>query len=484
MFSFSLSPEQTRLKDLSPTSLQPTSNELHPDTIKHREAPVNICLHTSLDDENCAIEQAGIAGSKQDRRLKRNVQADSGECDQEKHAAPIRPCRKKESLTSNQKLDGFSVTPMSEVISVQMKMKDATCEIPIESTTSPTRLHTIPPLETKEIKCITSKSKKEIKHDEHTSSLSIIKKRLLPKQVRKAGRSNSDKETAAQDLNVSNKEFVKPIQFNNTALGDMKEPKQPVSNTSIDASSISSKVAEDILGGGQIEPAKQKTNPVPRPRVRKSLRESFTDNCTSTETASQTSHCDKVQTTEEDVLLSVLSTSDQLSVVEQIKPLPNLQTKFSASMAGFGEKPRHTSAPCMENSASLHLRVTPEGGSVPTHGEDVQLEMEVLEAMQEVFTLEDTSQVQDQTFQGLALINKQSVTNKLENNDIRNVLERDVERFGTITVPSCQDEWLHVEPKKDIEEMKICPSNEVKDEEIDFGFVSINVAADCSENQR
>lgn len=483
-FIFSLSPEQTRLKDLSATSLQPTSNESLP-SITHREAPFSVCLHRSLDDqENCAIEQAGIAASQQDRRPKRNVQAEPGKRDQEKHAAPIRPCRKKDSLTSDQKLDHFSVTPISEVISVQIKMKDASCEIPIESTTKPTLLHTVPPLETKEIKCITSKPNKEIKHDEHTSSLSVIKKIHLPRQAKKSGRSNSDKETAAQDLKVSNEEFVQPVQLDNTALGHVK-PKQPVGNTSMNSSSITSRVAEDILGGGQIEAAKQTTNPVPRPRVRKGLQESFTDYCTSTVTASQTSHCEKVQTTEEGAFLSVLPTSDQLSVVEQSKPLPDLQAAFSASMADISEKLRPTSVPCMENSTPLHLRATSEGGSVPVHSEDVlQLEKDVLEAMQEVFTLEDTAQVQDQTVQGFALTNEPSVTNKLKNNDIGNDLEGDVDRFGTITAPSRQDEWLHVEPKKDIEEMKIYPSSEVRDEEFDFGFVSVNVAADCSENQR
>ncbi|XP_017282525.1 uncharacterized protein ehbp1l1a isoform X5 [Kryptolebias marmoratus] len=594
------SPEQ-RLKELSATPLQPTSDESLPDTVKDRRAPLDVLLHGSSGDRDTSLTepQADTAGHQQDRRPKTKVQVEPRECDQEKRVAPIRPCRKRDSLTSEQKLDRLPVKPIPEVISVQVKMKDATCEIPVASASSSTPFHAIQPLETKEIKCITSRPEEHIKHVERTAPLSIIKKIQLPKRARKAGRSNSERETAARDLNVSNEEFVQPVQFNNTTLGDSEKLKQPAVKASVEVSSITFKVAEHVLEPRQVELAKQTTNPVPRPRVRKCRRDSFPDNCSSTVRASQTSHSAKVQTTAEGGFLSVPSTSDDLSAVEQSKELPNLPTESSTSTAGIGVKlrsrfpteesdnaeddnisekipkassvtlskesarnqlgdlfsdefavsgsapfplsdsitdsinpatvlenkkssvpvplhrtkrdltpthlphvhslvpkrmelaltnPDDTSAASKGNS-SLHSRVISEGGSVPIRSEDVlQLEQEVLEAMQEAFpqsqSLEDTAQIQVQASEGWAFPNELVLTNKSNMGDTGNVLEEDVAGFGTITVPSSQDDWLHVEPKTDMELIEKSPRREVRDEEFDFGFVSLNVAADCSENQR
>lgn len=529
--------------------------------------------------------QADTAGSQQERRIKGNIQAEPRECDQGKCAAPIRPCRKKDSSTLVQQLGGLFVEPVPEVISVQVKMKNVTCEIPSESATSPTHFDTTQ-LETKETKHITSRSKEDMKHVEHPTPIPIIKKRHLTKQS-----SNIDKETAALDSNVSNEEFVQPIQFCNTAMEDLKELRQPVGNTTV-------KVTEDVLRDEQKEQAKETNNPVPKPRVKKCLRDAFTDNYTSTLTASQTIHSVKVQT-EGGGFASVLSTSDQLSLVEQSKEHSDLMTESSAFMAGMrcrltdkkighaefkssSEKipnassetlskertwnhlsdlfpyvqavsdstpsplsdnsvdslnpatplpleskksvipvplhqtkrdlrpthlphvhsliptqmelsqtnPDDMSVPCKENSVSLHSSVISDEGSDPVHGEDavLKLEMEVLEAMEEVFTLsqslENTPEVPVQTFEGPAFTNEPDV-NKSETSDFGNIPEQDIDGFGTITVPSPQDDWLHIEPKKGNELLEISPRMEMKDDEFDFGFVSVNVAStDCSENQR
>lgn len=585
-FLFSLSPEQTRLKELSATSLQPTSKESLPDTVTGVGAPLNVLLYRSSDDQDsCTMgPQADTAESEQQRRLKRSVQAEPRESDQRKHAAPIRPCRKKDSSTSVQQLDCLFVKPVPEVISVQVEMKNVICEIPSESATSPTLFGTNQ-LETKETKHV----KEDMKHVKHPTPVSIIKKRHLTKQARKTGRSNIDKETAALDAHESNEEFVQPIQFN-TAIGDLKELKQPVGNTSTDAHCITIKVAEDVLRGGQKKQAKETNNPVPRPRVKKGLHDSFPDNYTSTLTASQTIHSVKAQPEEGD-FSSVLPTSDQLSAVEQSIEHSDLLTESSAFTEGMSCKltskksdraedksssekipkassetlskertqnhlsdlfsdmftvsdsapsplsddlvdslnpatplenkkssipvpllrtkrdlgPTHLPhvhslipskmelsqtnpddmfVPCKEHSASLHSSVISDEGSVPIHGEDavLKLEMEVLEAMQEVFTQsqsqEDTPQVQVQTFEGPAFTNE-PVVNKSEINDFGNVLEQDIDEFGTVT-----DDWLHIEPKTDYELLEINPRMEVRDDELDFGFVSVNVATHCSENQR
>lgn len=587
-FLFSLSPEQMRLKELSSTSLQPISKESLPDTVKHIGAPLNVLLYRSSDQDSCMMDsQADTAGSQQERRIKGNIQADPRECDQGKRAAPIRPCRKKDSSTLVQQLGDLFVKPIPEVISVQVKMKNVTCEIPSESAINPTHFETNQ-LETKEKKPITSRSEEDMKHVEHPT-IPIIKKRHLTKQS-----SNIDKETAALDSNVSNEEFVQPIKFCNTAMEDLKEPRQPVGNTSTDAYCITVKGTEDVLRDEQKEQAKETNSPVPRPRVKKCLHDAFTDNYTSTLTASQTIHNVKVQT-EGGGFSSVLSTSDQLSLVEQCKE--HLMTESSVFMAGmrcrltdekvdhaefksssekipkassetlskertrnhlsdlfpdvqavsdstpppFSDnsvdslnpatplesknsvipvplhqtkrvlKPTHLphvhsliptqielsqtnsdylSVPFKENSLSLHSSVISDKGSDPILGEDavLKLEMEVLEAMQDVFTLsqslEDTPEVPVQTFEGPAFTNEPDV-NESETSDFGNVPEQDIDGLGTITVPSPQDDWLHIEPKKGNELLEISPRMEMKDDEFDFGFVSVNVAStDCSENQR
>ncbi|XP_027894310.1 uncharacterized protein ehbp1l1a isoform X5 [Xiphophorus couchianus] len=146
-------------------------------------------------------------------------------------------------------------------------------------------------------------------------------------------------------------------------------------------------------------------------------------------------------------------------------------------------------------STSLNLKS--DGGSVTVQGEEavlLQLERDVLEAMEEVFTqtrsTEDTEEAQDEILQDWTFTDEPLVTKTLQNDEkvdsekenITKVLEREINRSGTVTIFSSQDDWLHVEHKKESKLVEINTRREVRDEELDS--VSVDLAAGCSKNPR
>ncbi|XP_032438222.1 uncharacterized protein ehbp1l1a isoform X2 [Xiphophorus hellerii] len=146
-------------------------------------------------------------------------------------------------------------------------------------------------------------------------------------------------------------------------------------------------------------------------------------------------------------------------------------------------------------STSLNLKS--DGGSVTVQGEEavlLQLERDVLEAMEEVFTqtrsTEDTEEAQDEILQDWTFTDEPLVTKTLQNDEkvdsekenITKVLEREINRSGTVTISSSQDDWLHVEHKKERKLVEINTRREVRDEELDS--VSVDLAAGCSKNPR
>ncbi|KAM4714924.1 uncharacterized protein ehbp1l1a isoform 1-T1 [Anableps anableps] len=146
-----------------------------------------------------------------------------------------------------------------------------------------------------------------------------------------------------------------------------------------------------------------------------------------------------------------------------------------------------------EGLASLDSCLKSDGGLIAVrHEEEVllQLERNVLEAMEEVLCQEDTEEVQDEIPKDWTFTDKNLVTKTFQNDEkvssekenITKILEGEVNRSGIVTVTSSQDDWLHVELKKESELMEINTGRKVRDEELDF--VSIDVAPGCSENQR
>ncbi|XP_041841349.1 uncharacterized protein LOC121639857 isoform X2 [Melanotaenia boesemani] len=136
-----------------------------------------------------------------------------------------------------------------------------------------------------------------------------------------------------------------------------------------------------------------------------------------------------------------------------------------------------------ECSTSLDSSVTSKEDFVANQSEDdklLLLESEMRAVMQEVCiesqTVKNPEWSHDEITEGWTFTNKAVDSEKAAGA----VLEAAVDRF---TVESSQDNWLHVEHGNS----KLTNRNtrsEVGDEEFDFGFVSVDKAADCSENHR
>lgn len=141
-----------------------------------------------------------------------------------------------------------------------------------------------------------------------------------------------------------------------------------------------------------------------------------------------------------------------------------------------------------------------EGGFVTIQGKDnvvSELEREVLAAMgEEKFpqadSVEDTEKALDEIYEGWTFTDIPVLRDDKENAgetmskqaEIETVLEAEVDRSHASTVASSQDDWLHVEDDKDSEPMEINSMKEIRDKELDFGFVSVDVAAGCVEEER
>ncbi|XP_035810133.2 uncharacterized protein ehbp1l1a isoform X4 [Amphiprion ocellaris] len=194
----------------------------------------------------------------------------------------------------------------------------------------------------------------------------------------------------------------------------------------------------------------QSSLPVPLPRAKKRLSATFSDSAQPVE--------------------SLVSTEMEL-------PQTNLSDKTVASKE------------TKEGSTSLDSSIISEGDFVAIHGEDdvsLELERDVLAAKEfsESHSVEDTDEIiEGWTFTDEFVSDdlKKATEMISEEVHIEKVLEAEVDRPLASTVDSSQDDWLHVENDKDNELMEINVRKE-RDEELDFGFVSVDVG--CSENQR
>lgn len=469
--------------------------------------------------------------------------------------------------------------------------------------------HVIPPSETKGIESITPEPEPELFHVEQTASLSIIKKIRLPQRGKrlpssKSGKIDIDKGITAHNLNVANKESVKPVQIDNTVMDDMEEIKQLniADDTSIDTVDIASyQKSEDTSEITEAEKDKQTTLRIPKPRLRKRLGGPFPDDVTDKESTSKASHGEEAQAAKQCGPSSTSSTTKELSKVQHSKgspslpteeavpvklrrsrltvessvqvedgasslpvpkprvkkrlsgsfphditisgspppwlpdtvtdtighesveqkersslpvPLPRAKKRLSATYSDstppvenlfpieieFSQRnPEDTSVTNKETKEGLPLldsSVISEGGFVTVQGEDdvaSELEREVLAAMgEEEFPQADsaefTEKAMDEIIEGWTFTDKPGVTEAAEavseQANIEKALEAEVDSSLASTVASSQDDWLHVEDDKDSEPMEINSRKEMRDEELDFGFVSVDVAAGCLEEER
>ncbi|XP_034412580.1 uncharacterized protein ehbp1l1a isoform X8 [Cyclopterus lumpus] len=251
--------------------------------------------------------------------------------------------------------------------------------------------------------------------------------------------------------------------------------------------------------------------PVPKPRVKKRLSGSFPDGTTISDSpaprlpdpVTSTTGDESVQQNEQSSFPVPLPRAKKCLSATYSDNTPLADDVFPLEMELSQRTPEETSATgkeTKEGSTSLDSSVISEGGFVTIQGEDdgsSVLEREVLEAMgEEEFpqedAVEDTEKGLDEIIEGWTFTEKPVVTEDLEKaaecvseqTDIEQVLGEEIDRSLASTVASSQDDWLHVEDNKDSEPMEIKSRKEMRDEELDFGFVSVDVDAGCLEEER
>ncbi|XP_060887483.1 uncharacterized protein ehbp1l1a isoform X2 [Labrus mixtus] len=245
--------------------------------------------------------------------------------------------------------------------------------------------------------------------------------------------------------------------------------------------------------------------PVPKPRVKKRLSGSFPDDTTvsgpcPSDTATDNIGQESVQHNEQSGLLVPLprtkkrlsaTYSDSTPPVDNFFP-PEIESsqKSQAETSVLSKEPK-------EGSTSMDSSVVSVGDFVTVQGEDdatSELEREVLAAMREEFphadSVEDTAKALEEIIEGWTFTDKPVVADKLavgamsELADMEQVLGAEVDRSLASTVASSPDDWLHVGADKDGEHVETTSRKELRDEELDFGFVSVEVAAGCLEEQQ
>lgn len=238
--------------------------------------------------------------------------------------------------------------------------------------------------------------------------------------------------------------------------------------------------------------------PVPKPRTRKCLSGFFVADDTNSATPASCLPNDKESEDKE---------SDQQN--EQLTlpvPLPRAKKRLSATYSESTQhevglllqqnevsqkNTEHTPISCKETtvgSSSLNSSMISEGGHVTIQdGGDgsSELEKEVLAAMTEeefshTDSAEDKEKALDEIIEGWTFTDKPGVTDHLEQHsiseqaEIEKVLGTEVDKFFA------GDDWLHVVNDKDEHKSR----KEMRDEEVDFGFVSVDVAAGSLQEDR
>lgn len=234
--------------------------------------------------------------------------------------------------------------------------------------------------------------------------------------------------------------------------------------------------------------------PVPKPRVKKRLSGSFMDDASASVSSSTPSSFSDTKT-------GVYESVQQNEPSGLLVPLPRIKKRLSASYSD-STPPADTFFPTemeisqrareetLDRSKETKDGSTSLDSSVISVGEDdaaTELEREVLAAMREdspyVDSVEDSTKeiMEGWTFtdQPGAAAEQEKVEVIFGQPDMEKVLEAEVDQSLASTVASSPDDWLHLEEEKDGEatEMK----REVREEELDFDFVSVDVAAACLE---
>lgn len=237
--------------------------------------------------------------------------------------------------------------------------------------------------------------------------------------------------------------------------------------------------------------------PVPKPRIKKRLSGSFPDEITISDSP-RTCLADKAADTDDTESISQNGQSNL--------PLPRARKCLSAPCSDaphvesllpqekeFGlknpEDKFSTNKETKECTGSLDSSMISEGGFVRILTEDdisSELEKEVLEAMAEdEFPhrefVEDTEKAPDEIIEGWTFTSKPVAAYDLDNDSIsvepatEKVLETKLNRSFVV------DDWWHVVNDEDNE---LKSRKEFRDEELDFGFVSVDVATSSLKEER
>ncbi|XP_030017637.1 uncharacterized protein ehbp1l1a isoform X2 [Sphaeramia orbicularis] len=260
--------------------------------------------------------------------------------------------------------------------------------------------------------------------------------------------------------------------------------------------------------------------PVPKPRVKKRLSGSFPDDI-----VISGSPPSSLPDTATDVH-EMLQQDQQLSLPV---PLPRAKKRLSATYPESTtvtdnllptetepsqvdlEDVSQANEEVKEGSASLDSSVISEGGFVTIPREDdvvSELERKVIavfgeeellqpDSVEDVETektldVDSDNTLDEEMIQSWTFTDKPVVTDESEIGteavselaDVEKAEEAELERSVASTASSAQDDWLHVEDNKDSEPGEINARKEIRDEEVDYGFVSVEVAAGCVEEAR
>lgn len=230
--------------------------------------------------------------------------------------------------------------------------------------------------------------------------------------------------------------------------------------------------------GGHIEDTSERIPgglnlPVPKPRVKKRLSGSFPDAITVSDSPPQ----------------SVSDRSEQDGQSGLPVPLPRTKKRLSGV---FSESMPPVEGSFQPEDTATSVKQRTEGSSVISegfvtlqgeHNVPSELEKEVLAAMMEEFpnldSVQDAVKVVDEASDGWTLTDKPDVSGDIEKDLMSDQVSIRTCGGLTPTVAFSQDDWLHVESGKDNES-----KTGMKDEELDFGFVSVDVAAGSETVQR
>ncbi|TKS92541.1 Ras-related protein [Collichthys lucidus] len=247
--------------------------------------------------------------------------------------------------------------------------------------------------------------------------------------------------------------------------------------------------------------------PVPKPRVKKRHSGSFPDDVTIsgsppsclTDTVTKISHeLERLEQNEQSCMpVPLPRAKKRLSATysDSTSPVDDIPLEIESSQRS-PEDMSVTTKETKESTTPLDSSMISEGGFVTVQAEDdvSELEREVLAAMAEEFPQADSVEeaekaldeiIKDWTFTDKPVDDIEKAAEAMsEQADFQKVLQTEVDGSLASTVASSQDDWLHIENDKDSEPMEIKSRKEIRDEELDFGFVSVDVAAGCLDEER